>query len=215
MRSIAKSEIPNILALKETEWLKELMDYVNQDTEIPPKVGGRYRHAQIKQALLTESNNKCVYCESKIVHIDYGDVEHILPKSIHRELTFSWNNLTIGCSKCNTNKSDYYNPDLPLLNPYTDEPEKCITFIGAFPYPTDGNAQAEVTIMKLKLDRSELVEKRNEHIKNLTPLFKQFQRTTDDTLRKLLLDDILEYTKPDKEFSLLIKQTLNTLKITG
>lgn len=215
MRTIIKVEKPQILAQKETEWLEELMEYVNQDADIPSSVGNRYRHTKIKQALLTESYDKCVYCESKIVHIDYGDVEHILPKSIYRELTFSWNNLTIGCSKCNTNKGDYNNPDLPLLNPYTDEPEKCITFLGAFPYPTDGNVRAEVTIMKLKLDRSELVEKRNEHLKKLTPLFKQFQRTTDATLKELLLDDILEYTKPNKEFSLLTKQALSTLKITG
>ncbi|QNR65001.1 HNH endonuclease [Paenibacillus peoriae] len=215
MRSILKSDKPEILIEKEKEWHDELMQYVKQGAEIPSTVAGRYRHSQIKKALLSETGDKCVYCESKLTHIDYGDIEHILPKSIFRELTFSWDNLTIGCAKCNKNKDIYYNPKLPLLNPYIDEPEKCITFIGAIPYPTNGNDRAEITIMKLKLDRSELVERRDEHIKKLSPLFKQFHRTQDLNLKQLLLDDLMEYTKPDKEFSLLTKQVLENLKITG
>ncbi|WP_091014761.1 HNH endonuclease [Paenibacillus amylolyticus] len=215
MISIVKNKKPEILILNEKEWLEELMEYVKQGKEVPSTVGGRYRHNQIKQTLLSECKEKCVYCESKVTHIDYGDIEHILPKSIHRELTFSWENLTIGCSKCNTNKADYYNPDLPLLNPYTDNPENKIIFFGAIPYPTNGNAQAEMTIMKLKLDRSELVERRDEHIKKLTPLFKEFHKSKDATLKDLLLQDILEYTKPDKEFSLLTKHAIESFRITG
>ena len=34
-----------------------------------------------ESAPIDETHGKCAYCESKIKHIDYGDIEHILPKN--------------------------------------------------------------------------------------------------------------------------------------
>ncbi|MFF3923552.1 HNH endonuclease [Paenibacillus lactis] len=104
MRSLRKGPKPDILVEKEEEWTQELMKYVESGDKIPDTIGGRYRHPNIKEALLSETYSKCAYCESKITHIDYGDIEHIEPKSEVRNKTFAWDNLTIGCSKCNQNK---------------------------------------------------------------------------------------------------------------
>ena len=43
---------------------------------------------------------------------------HKLPKSKFPELVCDWENLTIACPKCNTNKGDYDLPlECPLLGP--------------------------------------------------------------------------------------------------
>ena len=72
-------------------------------------------------------HEKCAYCESKITHVDYGDIEHYKPKSKFCELTFEWTNLLFACGICNgTNyKGDNF-PEAgeggPLINPCDDDP---------------------------------------------------------------------------------------------
>ncbi|MFD0672655.1 HNH endonuclease [Cohnella sp. GCM10027633] len=215
MRSIIKAEKPDILVEKEIEWTQELMNYVTLNTKIPDSVKARYRHHEIKDALLTETKNKCAYCESKITHIDHGDIEHIEPKSKVPNKTFMWSNLTIGCTKCNQNKLDYFDENLPLINPYIDTPEDKIKFVGPIPFPKDGDVRADLTIRLLKLDRPELIERRIDHINLLKPLIKEYQITDNPTLRRMVLEDLLKYTKPDKEFTLMADHLLFDLAITG
>ncbi|WP_411553352.1 HNH endonuclease [Paenibacillus lautus] len=209
MRSLTKGNKPDILQEKEDQWTKDLLDYVNRGEKIPDSIGGRYRHANIKDALLVETYNKCVYCESKVTHISHGDIEHIVPKSVFREKTFTWENLTIGCTKCNQNKLAYYDPALPILNPYTDKPETHIRFWGPLPFPVDGDKSAEMTIRLLKLDRPELIERRTDHIKSIEPLLKQYEDTDNQTLKSLIWDDIMALTLVDKEFSLMVEHFVN------
>ncbi|MDT3498329.1 HNH endonuclease, partial [Bacillus toyonensis] len=116
MISLIKSSKPTILVEKEINWTNELLSFEESGEKVPNHIKGRYRHEEIKEALLKETYAKCAYCESKILHIDYGDIEHIIPKSIFPQKTFLWDNLTIGCAKCNQSKSNYYDDTLPLLN---------------------------------------------------------------------------------------------------
>lgn len=203
MRSVEKTSKPAILIEHEITWTDELLTYIKEGKQVPEHLKSKYRHKEIKEQLIKETHNKCVYCECKITHIDHGDVEHIVPKSKVHEKTFSWDNLTISCSKCNGYKSDYYDTTLPLLNPYIDEPEKKISFFGPIPIPKYGDPSSELTIKKLKLDRSELIERRIEHLKMLHPLILQFQRANNKELKRLILQDIIEMTKISKEFSLM------------
>jgi uncharacterized protein (TIGR02646 family) len=215
MRTLIKGDKPNILVEKESEWTQELMIYVNAGQKTPDTIKGRYRHPAIKDALLIETFQKCAYCESKITHIDFGDIEHIEPKSKVHHKTFTWSNLTIGCSKCNNNKLDYHDVNLPLLNPYMDKPEDKIKFIGPVPFPVGGDDRADMTIRQLKLDRLELIERRVDHINTLKPLIREYEKTTNPNLRKLVLQDIFDRVTPDKEFTLMTSQILNSLAITG
>ncbi|AYK08837.1 retron system putative HNH endonuclease [Brevibacillus laterosporus] len=212
---LIKDPKPNILQNKEDEWTSELMSYITNKLTIPETIKGRYNHKDIKTSLLKETNNKCAYCESKITHIDHGDIEHIIPKSIDPSKTFEWSNLTIGCKKCNQFKGNYYDQHLSLLNPYQDHPEEYIMFLGPLPVVKNGNIKGEVTIRRLKLDRPELIERRSEHLQKIMPLVREYEKASDDTFRKLILDDILEFTKPNNEYSFMTKQVLDTLAITG
>ena len=73
-----------------------------------------YGHASVKQALLTAQHGKCAFCESKVTHISYGDVEHFRPKGGWRQkeggalqhpgyywLAYVWENLFLACTLCN------------------------------------------------------------------------------------------------------------------
>jgi uncharacterized protein (TIGR02646 family) len=73
-----------------------------------------YGATAVKQSLQRAQHGKCAFCESKITHIAYGDVEHFRPKAGYRQhpdgplvrpgyywLAYDWANLFFCCSLCN------------------------------------------------------------------------------------------------------------------
>ncbi|MBM4042479.1 MAG: hypothetical protein FJ290_28640 [Planctomycetes bacterium] len=75
---------------------------------------GVYGHGSVKTALIAMQHGKCCFCESKITHIAYGDVEHFRPKAGYRQqpgdglsrpgyywLAYEWSNLFLACELCN------------------------------------------------------------------------------------------------------------------
>jgi len=88
-----------------------------------------YAHEETKKALKKVFNNKCAYCESYIMHIEPGDIEHFRPKAeIHTIdgavlkpgyywLGADWKNLLLSCIKCNRSNNESINiPDTVLTN---------------------------------------------------------------------------------------------------
>jgi uncharacterized protein (TIGR02646 family) len=70
--------------------------------------------ASVKNALRKAQHDKCAFCEAKITHVSYGDVEHYRPKagfvqqkgeSLGRPgyywLAYEWSNLFLSCQLCN------------------------------------------------------------------------------------------------------------------
>lgn len=73
-----------------------------------------YGHDTVKQTLIRAQHGKCCFCEAKITHISYGDVEHFRPKAGYRQqpdeglgrpgyywLAYEWANLYLSCQLCN------------------------------------------------------------------------------------------------------------------
>jgi uncharacterized protein (TIGR02646 family) len=73
-----------------------------------------YGHETVKAALIRAQHGKCAFCESKVTHIAYGDVEHYRPKKGYRQqpgdplgrpgyywLAYEWSNLLFACQLCN------------------------------------------------------------------------------------------------------------------
>ena len=73
-----------------------------------------YSHDSVKEALARAQYGKCAFCEAKIHHVSYGDVEHFRPKAGFRQtldgpletpgyfwLAYSWSNLLLACQLCN------------------------------------------------------------------------------------------------------------------
>lgn len=88
-----------------------------------------YGHETVKQALRQAQHEKCCYCESKISHVDYGDVEHFRPKGGYQQqfsdplqqpgyywLAYDWDNLYLSCTLCN---QSYKRNLFPLHDPTT------------------------------------------------------------------------------------------------
>ncbi|WP_295879112.1 hypothetical protein [uncultured Thiohalocapsa sp.] len=89
--------------------------------------GDIYAHDDVKAVLKAMQHDKCAFCESKVSHIAYGDVEHYRPKGGFRQhqadvlgrpgyywLAYEWDNLLFSCQLCNQRfKKNLF----PLIDP--------------------------------------------------------------------------------------------------
>ena len=167
---------------------------------------GDYKHLLNKDALINASFGKCMYCESKILHVYYGDVEHIKPKSKFPELKYEWDNIGYVCAKCNGAKGDKYFEDTPFINPYIEDPESHVVPIGAFLYPKKGSERGEITIREIALNENvALVEKRQERIDEVNKAITASFRTKNKALKDLAIEELKKEAEPNKEYSLFIK----------
>ena len=177
-------------------------------------LSGNYKHPDNKQALKESSFNKCMYCESKVTHIDYGDVEHIKPKSKYPELEFYWDNLGYSCTRCNRQfKNDNYDESLPFINPYENNPSDFIIANGSLLFSKQGNENGDLTITGLGLNRPELIEKRQERINEVDKAIKACFRTSNETLKMNALNELAKEAIDSKEYSLVIKSLFDSHNI--
>jgi len=164
----------------------------------------KYHSDDVKEALKHETGSKCAYCEWKYAAGSWGDVEHIMPKSNdwkHRLLDYA--NLTIACSICNVSKSNYESKQKPLLNPYKQKPEKHLTSWGPKLYPRDGSELGRWAILKLKLNRKELIAARAEAQLPCEQLLQQYWDTDDPDFKDAFLEEIKKAQAADQEFALI------------
>lgn len=86
-----------------------------------------YGHSKVKRRLIKDQYGKCGFCESNILSIASGDVEHFRPKGGYHQnnkkkelckpgyywLAYEWGNFILSCERCNRiHKKNYF----PLLN---------------------------------------------------------------------------------------------------
>lgn len=168
---------------------------------------GDYKHPINKQALKMANSDKCMYCESKISHIDFAHIEHYKPKAQNKspELEFEWTNLGYACPKCNNNKSDKFHYDTPYIDPYLDDPSEHFLACGAWLFVKHGSERSDLTIRDIGLNRPELLEKRLEKITKIQSAITACFRTTNLALRDMALQELRQEAAPDKEFSLFVE----------
>ncbi|WP_283744779.1 HNH endonuclease signature motif containing protein [Sideroxydans sp. CL21] len=171
---------------------------------------GNYKHSDNKLALKNASSDKCMYCESKITHIDFGDVEHIKPKADDKfpELAYEWSNLGLVCGKCNNIKTDKFFPDAPFIDPYAEDPKDHLMALGAVVVQRNGSARGEITIQEIDLNRPELLERRYTRVKEVLVALNAAYRTHVDVLKVAALAQINLEAGPDKEYSMIVKALL-------
>jgi len=194
MIKLSKTKKPAVLVEHGDEWTRTLVEKKARDEEPTETEKSRYRHPEIKQALIAETHGKCAYCESKLLHIAYGDVEHIVPKSTDIALNLQWENLTLACDRCNTNKNAHEG----FIDPYAVEPKDHFYFVGPFVFAKPASDGAKFTEITLKLNRGELFERRGMRINALRELVDTMERTTDETLKTALKQDIEENELSDE-----------------
>jgi len=204
MIKLSKLNEPPVLTQNKEQWLNEYLRCHNSGAANLP---AQYRHTEIKEQIKKETFDKCAYCESKVTHICPGDVEHILPKSRFPSNVYDWNNLTLACQLCNNSKRDFYDSTNPLLNPYIDNPEDFLAALGPAIFPKAGTIRGRVTINQLNLNRSGLLERRNDKLNDILHLIEEYNQAQPDSKETLRNQLIKEYEQ-DKEFSFTTKSFL-------
>ncbi len=172
-----------------------------------------YKYPANKEALQKANFDKCMYCESKISHVYYGDVEHIKPKSKFPELEFEWENHGFICARCNGIKKDKFFEDSQFIDPYIEDPEEHILAIGVLIKHKRGSEKGEFTINEIELNRNELVERRKEKIDALEKAINSCFRTRNESLRNNALETLKKSADQANEYSLCVKYLLLAHKI--
>lgn len=124
---IQRSQEPSVLQNKgkvKQQALCEAYDQGQREFKFDSAI---YGNAAVKTALLKMQHDKCCFCESKISHISYGDVEHYRPKGGYKQteqdelhapgyywLPYTWENLLLSCTLCN---QQFKKNLFPLLEP--------------------------------------------------------------------------------------------------
>ena len=164
---------PQVLVDNGEAWAAEYVKWCENPAGTETR---HYAHPEIRLALELETNSKCAYCEGRISDVAYTHIEHKLPKRKHPQLVCDWENLTIACPRCNTNKSDYDEPQCPLLDPYIDDVEQEVAFGGPLALPR-GGGRADATITLLELNRKDLLFARKEVLETLYRLLDLVERS--------------------------------------
>lgn len=182
MRRLHRPECPNTTALR-----------------------NNYKHPDNKLALQQASHGKCMYCESYISNVYFGDVEHIRPKAQGKypELEFTWTNHGFCCARCNNAKSDEFEEDCPLIDPYSEDPNVHILAFGSILKHKRGSERGAITINTIDLNRVELVERRAIRINQLQNAIDACYRTSSAVVRDTLLIALNDESAADKEFSMV------------
>ena len=176
----------------------------------PTALATNYKHPENKAALSAASFDKCIYCESKISHTYYGDIEHLKPKAKYRNLEFVWENLGYVCARCNGIKDDKYDEANPFLNPYDEDPEEHLIALGAIITYKSSSPRGKSTIDEnegVHLNRPQLVERRYEKLKLIEKIIDLSEKVDADT-KSHTIEELKNEAEVDKEYSLTIKHLL-------
>lgn len=212
MIHLTKSGEPEILVQNGARWTAEFCAALERGEDPTPSQKARYGHAQIKAALIAETFGKCAYCEWKVLVGAYGDVEHIIPKSLRPDLRFRWDNLTLACDICNTNKGD--NSD--LVDPYSDEPEAHFRFLGPMLVVRIGSDIGKRTHAILDLNRTPLLEHRKEKIDDFVRRVYEINATVDPRTKEVLLNALIQdAVSPEKEFAGCTRAFVREVRVEG
>lgn len=202
MIRLTKLPSPPILRSNSSSWSADYLQELSEGRK--PYIKQKYAHKEIRGALRRETNGKCAYCESLIEAITYAHVEHILPKTNRPDLAFVWENLTLACPRCNVNKGTYYSEQAPLLDPYIDNIDEHLRFVG--PMVLEKNqARGKLTKNRLRLNRDDLINARRMAIDNLNDLILAYQSVSDPSAKGVLLSQIYSMADPENQYSATLK----------
>jgi uncharacterized protein (TIGR02646 family) len=213
--AIVRTPEPTVLRKYAVKWLANLEAVLADPTASSvqrKKAISRYKHPEVKSALVQLFHGKCAYCESKITAVTYGQIEHFYPKSLYPKQTFDWQNLLLSCDICNDkgHKGERFPLDdqgQPLLIDPTDgrsDISEHLRFLwdsvvgSAVVYGLDvrGRLVEEIFDLNGLRGRMELVRHRSQYIRRLIALC---MFATDNNGEALVL--LREACSPEAEYS--------------
>jgi len=153
-----------------------------------------------------------MYCESKISHTYYGDVEHIKPKAKFPHLKNVWENLGYVCAQCNGSKANKWNDDHPFVNPFDEDPVQFLAPLGAFVYQRGGSERGEYTWREIALNRPALLLQRNDRIDQLRNIIDKIERTGNHDIRNAVFAELANFVGEHSAYSMVTKAALSALQ---
>lgn len=202
MIKLNKAECPAVLQENATAWTEAIIQKIANGEELTATEKYRYRHADIKQALVDETHGKCAYCESKLRHITYGDVEHIIPKKVDPNLCYAWANLTLACDICNTEKGIRED----IIDPYSEDPDDHLQFLGPYYFPKPESDLGLISEDALKLNRAELNERRTDVLRSTLKIIKLIGISSPEAAEVLKTDLIEKGCASQAEYSACVRE---------
>lgn len=205
MIPVSKGPKPPILEANEAGWTVEYMA-ARAAGPVQDTIRYRYRHQEIKGALHAEAHSKCVYCETKVA---VGETDHINPVTECPEQIVAWVNLCLACKECNTNKGAYYSAAEPLINPFTEDPSMHLLFFGPLVLGKAGDGKGFRTVARIKLSRTELLQRRVQRVERLQPLANQWLAQPDGPTKELLRLALLAECADSAEYAAVVRAYLS------
>lgn len=196
------------LLAKMTARAIRLRQFLENGTEPPEALLATYRDPELKAHLVEEAYGKCVYCESRITHVYFGDVEHLKPKSWFPSERLDVVNLGLACALCNNAKGEFWDDSTHLLDPYTDDPERELLALGYILARRPTCDRARLTIEKLDLNRQALVERRRERIELLQALVDQYVQAPAGSIKDLLRTELCRQANDAAEYAFIVRAYL-------
>lgn len=221
-----KETCPKVLKNNGVNWTNNLIKAINQYKTDPTKENknakenaeSKYNHPEVKNALKDMFSGKCAYCESYVLHIDYGDIEHFAPKSIYPHLCYDWDNLLLSCGICNGSsfKGNKYPTEAqngPFVNPTIEDPNDFFEYLYdhevGIALIKPKNHRGETTENDLGLNRKELVKNRSEKLKKVV-LIALIASKGDMKAKEILLESCFKESEYSA-FSISIAKHFNLL----
>jgi uncharacterized protein (TIGR02646 family) len=216
MIQVFRTKKPAILDTKEAQWKAAIQAATTKKARLVAQ--NKYRNKQIKAALTEMFKGKCGYCESRIVHIDYGDIEHFRPKSIPEFYTLAvdWKNLLLACGRCNgaENKGVRF-PGAgergPLIDPTAEDPSQHLSFdfdpVTKLANILGISLRGETTWRILGLNRPELVRLRSDFVKKLWAVAVRYEL---DPEAKAIIDQAVNGDEEYAAFSRELKRRIDS-----
>lgn len=208
---VERLPVPPSLLKNELVWRASFLACLSEERdnsskankEATKKARNKYRQKDVKESLIVMFHGKCAYCESSLSHISYGHIEHFYPVSLYPDQCFSWDNLLLGCEKCNFNKLNRFpiNDDAYLLiNPTSEDP----SLFFKFEYDVDtglanvlGVNERGITAERvLDLNRHDLIKHRSKVVEMI--VFVAIRASDGDANA---LDMMRRLVNPDEEYS--------------
>lgn len=214
MIRVTRTKKPALLANKEAKWRKDIRSASTDAAR--KKAQDRYKHDDIKEALIEMFHGKCAYCESDITHIDYGHIEHFKPKGTpaYYELAVEWDNLLLACGRCNgaENKGTKFpiaDKGGPIVNPTTEYPSRHLRF-DFDPELKLANVlgiskRGETTRTILGLNRPKLLEHRSKFVEKLWVIADRYHK---DVAAREIINSAICPKEEYSAFALALKKLL-------
>lgn len=192
---------------------------------------GVYGSSSVKAQLIIISYGKCSYCDSHVVGVAYGDVEHFRPKAHYWWLAYTWENLLFSCQICN---QEYKRTNFPvvgsrankptadltleqhlLINPLDEDPEQLIAydFKGDEAKIIEQNLQVKDRVDACKkylgLNREDLLHRRRGVLRILKVWYAFYQdpRTTTG-IKDEILSEMIAMANNDSQYAGMVRYYL-------